>query len=145
MSFNRCSNGSGNRVKGFGNPTHPEGWATAQGKAELEATADLLYGSPDEIFAKIERYRRLKKYRALELFREIDKNRDGNLKIMEVMSFVKRVVPDVTDVQVCACPIPNPNPYSNRPLKPLNPLARVEGGTGLISTAARSRAGSTCP
>jgi Ca2+-binding EF-hand superfamily protein len=41
----------------------------------------------------------MKKYRALELFREIDKNRDGNLKIQEVMTFVKRVVPDVTDMQ----------------------------------------------
>jgi hypothetical protein len=41
----------------------------------------------------------VKKYRALELYREIDKNRDGNLKLQEVMKFVKRIVPDVTEVQ----------------------------------------------
>jgi len=65
----------------------------------VDATADVLYGSAEEIFAKIEQYRREHKYRVLELFREIDKNRDGDLKIQEVMTFVKRVVPDVTDVQ----------------------------------------------
>jgi Ca2+-binding EF-hand superfamily protein len=65
----------------------------------VDATADVLYGSAEEIFAKMEQYRRTHKYRVLELFREIDKNRDGDLRIQEVMRFVKRIVPDVTDVQ----------------------------------------------
>lgn len=65
----------------------------------MDATADVLYGSAEEIFAKIEQYRRTHKYRVLELFREIDKNRDGDLKIQEVLHFVKRILPDVTDVQ----------------------------------------------
>jgi hypothetical protein len=69
---------------------------------DLHACAEKVYGGVEYIYALLEAYRVQKRWRAVEMFREIDKDRDGNLSVDELVRFVQRIVPDVGAPQVRA-------------------------------------------
>jgi len=69
-------------------------------EARTDVVVDVMYGSVDELFAALEAYRTRRRYRAVDMFMEIDKDHSGEIDIKELIHFVRRVVPDMTEVQM---------------------------------------------
>jgi len=66
----------------------------------MEQVHNYIHANTDEIFAKLEAYRKRKGYRAVDMFLEMDKDRSGQLSIRELLRFIRKHFPEVTEDQV---------------------------------------------